>query len=319
MVATITEPRRPMSVSQNMVWIPGGEFTMGNDHFYPEENPPHRVDVDGFWIDRFQVTNRDFRKFVRETGYVTVAEMVPNAEDYPGALPEMLVAGSVVFIPPPNRVALDNHYQWWQWVTGADWKHPDGPDSDLQGRDRHPVLHVAWPDVTAYAEWAGKQIPTEAEWEFAARGGHDGWDYAWGSELAPGGKMLANYWQGEFPIENLKLDGYERTAPVGSFPANDYTLFDMIGNAWEWTTDWYTGPHTTHSCCSGPARNPIGGAEDASIDPNDPGSRIPRKVLKGGSYACAENYCQRYRPAARQHHPIDTGTNHVGFRCIVRP
>ena len=319
MTTTSTEPRRPMNVSQDMVWIPGGEFTMGSDHFYPEEAPQHRVAVDGFWIDRFQVTNRDFRKFVRETGYVTVAEQVPDAEMYPGALPELLVAGSVVFTPPPNRVSLDNHYNWWQWVPGADWQHPDGPESDLQGRDRHPVVHVAWDDVSAYAAWAGKSLPHEAEWEFAARGGHDGWDFAWGSELAPGGRMLANYWQGEFPIQNLKLDGYERTAPVGSFPANDYTLFDMIGNVWEWTTDWYTGTHTANTCCSVVERNPVGGDETASVDRSAAGNQIPRKVLKGGSFACADNYCRRYRPAARQHHPIDTGTNHVGFRCIVRP
>jgi formylglycine-generating enzyme required for sulfatase activity len=307
------------TVTATMVWIPGGVFTMGSDHHYREEAPAHRVAVDGFWIDRRQVTNREFRQFVRETGYVTVAERVPDAAMYPGALPDMLVPGSLVLSPPAYRVPLDNHYQWWRWSPGADWRHPEGPGSNLSGRDRHPVVHVAWEDVEAYAAWAGKAIPTEAEWEFAARGGAEGLEFAWGDELAPNGKMLANYWQGEFPLQNLVLDGYERTAPVGSFPPNGYGLFDMIGNVWEWTTDWYMSEHIASSCCSAPARNPTGASREASIDPDDPGNAIPRKVLKGGSFACAENYCRRYRPSARQSHPIDTGTNHIGFRCVVRP
>jgi formylglycine-generating enzyme len=302
----------------DMVWIPGGEFTMGSDDHYPEEAPAHRVAVSGFWIDRTAVTNAAFRRFVKATGYVTVAERVPDAAQYPGALPEMLVAGSVVFKQPPGRVPMNSHYHWWDWMPGADWRHPEGPGSTLAGRDRHPVLHVAWEDVAAYAAWAGKAIPTEAEWEYAARGGHDGWPFAWGTKLAPKGKMLANYWQGEFPWQNLARDGFERTAPVGSFPPNDYGLFDMIGNAWDWTADWYTDRHDVGSPCCGAAVNPLGASPEASADPTDPAA-IPRKVLKGGSWGCAENYCQRYRPAARMHHPIDTGTNHISFRCLVRP
>jgi formylglycine-generating enzyme len=303
-----------------MIWISGGTFVMGSNVAYPEEAPAHLVSVSGFWIDKFQVTNKRFQRFVRETGHVTVAERVPNAEDYPGAKPEMLVAGSVVFKPPRQPVDLGNHYNWWAWSKGANWRHPEGPGSSLKGKDDYPVLHVAWEDVEAYAKWAGKAIPTEAEWEFAARGGLKGKEFAWGDELTPKGKMLANYWQGEFPIKNLVLDGYERTAPVGSFPPNGYGLYDMIGNAWEWTADWYAGQHqVAHACCSPDLVNPLGGSREGSVDPNVPGADIPRKVLKGGSFACAENYCRRYRPAARMAHPIDTGTNHISFRCIVRP
>jgi sulfatase modifying factor 1 len=300
----------------DMVWIPGGTFLMGSDDHYPEEAPAHAVTVSGFWIDRHQVTNAAFRRFVKATGYVTVAERAPDAAFYPGALPEMLVAGSVVFRQPPGRVPLGSHYAWWDWQAGADWRHPDGPASTLNGRERHPVVHVAWEDVTAYATWTAKAIPTEAEWEFACRGGHDGWPYAWGQELAPKGRMLANYWQGEFPWQNLALDGYERTAPVGSFPPNDYGVFDMIGNAWEWTADWYAPRHEAPSPCCAASRGPRG-SEAESVDVRDTAA-IPRRVLKGGSYACAENYCRRYRPAARMAHPIDTGTNHIGFRCVVR-
>ena len=304
---------------KDMVWIPGGTFLMGSNDHYPEEAPVHPVAVDGFWIDRYQVTNAAFRRFVKTTGYVTVAERAPRAEDYPGAQPEMLVPGSVVFRQPSGRVDLSNHYNWWVWVPGADWRHPAGPGSTLDGRERHPVVHVAWADVEAYAAWAGKAIPTEAEWEFAARGGLDGAEFAWGDELAPKDRLMANYWQGEFPWQNLALDGHERTAPVGSFPPNGYGLLDMIGNAWEWTEDWYTDRHEVGSACCGAAVNPLGGTRETSVDPNADGLNIPRKVLKGGSFACAENYCQRYRPAARMHHPIDTGTNHISFRCIVRP
>jgi formylglycine-generating enzyme required for sulfatase activity len=247
-----------------------------------------------------------------------VAERIPDAADYPGAIPELLVPGSVVFTPPPGRVSLANHYTWWAWTPGADWRHPDGPGSTLHGKERHPVVHVAWEDVAAYAQWAGKALPTEAEWEYACRGGHDGWAYAWGEELAPQGKLLANYWQGEFPWQNLVLDGYARTAPVGSFPPNGYGLYDLIGNAWEWTADWYSDRHETASPCCGGALDPRGGTRAGSVDPTAAGDHIPRKVLKGGSFACAENYCRRYRPAARMHHPIDTGTNHISFRCVVR-
>lgn len=316
---TATERKNPSTAHKNMTWIPGGTFMMGSNEHYIEESPAHLVTVDGFWIDTYQVTNAQFRRFVKETGYETVAERVPKAEDYPGALPEMLVAGSIVFDQPAGQVDLRNHYNWWAWKPGADWRHPEGPDSNLHGRDRHPVVHVAWEDVEAFASWAGKRLPTEAEWEFAARGGLDGAVYAWGDELAPNGKMYANFWQGNFPWENLKLDGYERSAPVGSFPPNGFGLYDMIGNCWDWTADWYRDHHiASDGCCTPSIANPLNEDRSGSIDPREPGA-IPRKVLKGGSFACAENYCKRYRPAARMHHPVDTGTNHVSFRCVIRP
>jgi formylglycine-generating enzyme len=307
-----------------MVWLAGGVFRMGSDHHYPEEAPAHQVTVDGFWIDRYLVTNAAFRDFVKATGYVTDAERPPKAADYPGAQPETLFAGSVVFRPPPQRVDLRNHLNWWHWVQGADWRHPDGPDSRLDGRDWHPVVHVSYADAVAYATWAGKVLATEAEWEFAARGGLDGAEFAWGSEFAPGGKHLANTWQGEFPIQNLCLDGYERTSPVRAFPPNRYGLFDMIGNVWEWTDDWYqehrrAAAEQHDACCApGVRSNPRGADADASIDAQGSGLRIPRKVMKGGSHLCAPNYCRRYRPAARMAHDVDTSTSHLGFRCIVR-
>jgi formylglycine-generating enzyme len=321
-MTTMTDAARARPTAappKDMVWIAGGSFRMGSDDHYPEEAPAHEVAVSGFWIDRFQVTNAAFRRFVKDTGYVTVAERPSDPALYPGADPAMLAPGSVVFAQPPGRVALDDHYRWWAFVPGASWRRPEGPGSTLDGRDRHPVLHVAWEDARAYAAWAGKAIPTEAEWEFACRGGLDGAPYAWGDELAPKGRMLANYWQGEFPWQNLALDGFERTAPVGSFPPNGYGLFDTVGNAWEWTADWYADRHAAGSPCCGPARDPRGGDEAGSVDPGAAGASIPRKVLKGGSWACAENYCRRYRPAARMHHPVDTGTNHLSFRCVLRP
>src|SRR5919112_6397121 len=274
-----TPPHVAPDTFKDMVWIPGGSFLMGSDDHYPEEAPAHPVGVSGFWIERTQVTNAAFRRFVKATGYVTVAERVPDATLYPGAAPELLVAGSVVFQQPPGRVSRESHYAWWDWRPGADWRHPDGPGSTLHGRERHPVLHVAWEDVAAYAAWAGKEIPTEAEWEYACRGGHDGWSYAWGEELAPKGRMLANYWQGAFPWQNLALDGYERTAPVGSFPPNGYGLVDMIGNAWEWTADWYTARYAVSSPCCGVAANHPGGSQAGSVDPEAAGVDIPRKVL----------------------------------------
>jgi formylglycine-generating enzyme required for sulfatase activity len=311
-----------------MLWIPGGEFLMGSDHHYPEEAPQHRVRVDGFWMDEFPVTNTEFRRFVEATGYVTFAEIAPRAEDYPGALPELLHAGSVVFNRPRNRPkqtpGAPTACTWWGFVLGADWRHPTGPESNLDGLDNHPVVHLAFRDVEAYAKWAGKELPAEAEWEFAARGGQDGAEFAWGDKLYPGGRHMANTWQGEFPWQNLRSDGYERTSPVGVFPANGYGLFDMIGNVWEWTVDWYEHGHAPHGhtskeaggCCV--PRNPRGGREAASFDPAQPEVKIPRKVLKGGSHLCAPNYCRRYRPAARFPHAVDTSTSHVGFRCIVR-
>jgi len=303
---------------EGMAWIPGGTFLMGSDRHYPEERPAHRVSVDGFWMDAHAVTNDEFARFVAATGYVTVAERTPDPADYPGAKPELLVPGSAVFRKPAHRVDLRNPYEWWAYVPGADWRHPQGPDSSIDGLGDHPVVHVAYEDALAYARWAGKDLPTEAEWEFAARGGLDGATYAWGDEFLPGGRFMANTWQGEFPIQNLALDGYEWTAPVGSFPPNGYGLYDMIGNVWEWTRDWYQEYGAViRSCCA--STNPRGGEREASYDPRTPDNRIPRKVIKGGSYLCAPNYCRRYRPAARLAQPVDTSTCHLGFRCVVRP
>jgi formylglycine-generating enzyme required for sulfatase activity len=302
-----------------MAWVPPGEFLMGSDGHYPEEAPAHRVSVGGFWIDRFQVTNAQFDRFVRETGHVTVAERSPNPADYPGAKPELLVPASSVFVQPLRRVDLANQYNWWALVPEADWRHPRGPDSTIDGLELHPVVQVAWEDVEAYARWAGKELATEAEWERAARGGLEGAEYVWGDELTPAGEYMANTWQGEFPIENRKLDGFEWTAPVGSFPPNGYGLHDMAGNVWEWTSDWFRDHAAIESpCCT--ATDPRGGGRERSYDPNElaHGLRIPRRVMKGGSHLCAPNFCSRYRPAARMPQPIDTSTSHLGFRCIVR-
>jgi len=304
--------------SSDMVWIPGNTFWMGSNCHYPEEASEHQVRVDGFWMDRFTVTNRDFSRFVEETGYVTFAEIPPNPANYPGALAEMLYAGSSVFIKPRGRVSM-NLYNWWQFVRGADWKHPIGAVSSLEGLEMHPVVHIAYCDAEAYAKWAGKSLPTEAEWEFAARGGLERATFAWGEEFLLDGHYMANTWQGEFPWNNLCVDGYEGTSPVEAFPANGYGLHDMIGNVWEWTSDWYQPKHDpvrVKACCT--RHNPRGPAEEGSYDPREAGLRIPRKVLKGGSHLCAPNYCQRYRPAARFPQPVDTSTSHIGLRCVLR-
>lgn len=302
-------PSRP-----DMVWLAGCEFLMGSDKHYPEERPAHRAAVGDFWIDRYPVTNLDFARFVEATGYVTLAERAPDPANYPGAKAELLVASSVVFRKPPGRVGLDNHFNWWTYVPGANWRHPFGPRTGLNAKAKHPVVHVAFEDAEAYASWAGKALPTEAEWEFAARGGLDGAEFAWGDEFLPDGHIMANTWHGEFPWQNLQCGGYEGTSPVGNFPSNGYGLFDMTGNVWEWTVDWYTASHkAAPSCCEGALT-----ARERSFDPTTPGLEIPRKVMKGGSYLCALNYCQRYRPAARMAQPIDTATCHLGFRCIVR-
>jgi formylglycine-generating enzyme required for sulfatase activity len=301
-----------------MVWIGGGEFLMGSDDHYPEEAPAHRVRVDGFWIDRHPVTNARFGAFVAATGHVTTAEVAPSAEDYPDAVPELLVPASAVFVPPHRPVSLTAPYLWWRHVPGADWRHPQGSGSSLDGLDEHPVVHVTWDDVVAYARWAGKDLPAEAEWEHAARGGLDGAEFAWGDDLSPGGRQLANTWQGEFPHRNLAADGYGGTSPVGAFPANGYGLVDMIGNVWEWTADWYVDRHeVAPACCT--VANPRGPARDASVDPAEPGLPVPRKVMKGGSHLCAPSYCRRYRPAARMPQAVDTSTSHLGFRCVRRP
>jgi formylglycine-generating enzyme required for sulfatase activity len=294
-----------------MAWIPGGTFAMGSDRHYPEEAPVREVALEGFWMDEHPVTNLEFLRFVKDTGHVTLAERPPDADKYPGAQPEMLVAGSVVFEKSVGPVDLGNHFNWWTWRPGADWRHPEGPESTLHGRERHPVVHVAFGDAEAYAAWAGKELPTEAEWELAARGGLDGAEFAWGDELMPKGKPMANTWQGEFPYENTLVDGYEGTSPVGAFPPNGYGLVDVTGNVWEWTTDWYSSSHEPASACCGDD------PRAASIDTEDRAA-MPRKVMKGGSHLCAPNYCRRYRPAARMAQAVDTSTSHLGFRCIVR-
>lgn len=302
-----------------MRWIPGGTFRMGSDRHYPEEAPIHRVAVDGFWMDECLVTNRQFRRFVQATGYRTLAEIPPDPKDYPGALPHLLFAGSLVFVPPRGPIDLRHHGRWWMFLKGADWRHPYGPSSSLKGLDDHPVVHVAFEDAEAYANWAERALPTEAEWEFAARGGLDGAEFAWGDAFMPGGHLMANTWQGEFPYLNTADGACRRTTPVGTFPPNGYGLVDMIGNVWEWTADWFTVRHTSEApkaCCV--PQNPRGGREADSLDPRDPRCRIPRKVVKGGSHLCAPNYCRRYRPAARHPQPIDTSMSHVGFRTIIR-
>jgi len=303
----------------NMTWIPGGTFRMGSADFYPEERPVHRVGVDGFWMDTRPVTVAEFRRFVKATGYVTVAQRPLDPADYPDADPALLVPGSLVFQPTDGPVDLRDYRNWWAYVPGADWRHPGGPGSDLRGRERHPVTHVAYEDAEAYAAWAGKELPTEAEWEYAARGGLDGAVYAWGDEFAPGGQMMANTWQGQFPWQNLLADGFEGTSPVGSFPANGYGLYDMTGNVWEWTCDYFTPRHAAPAaggCCA--PHNPRVSSPPAGVMIAGPGSHLPRKVIKGGSHLCAPSYCLRYRPAARQSETTDTATGHLGFRCVIR-
>lgn len=303
--------------SPDLVWIDGGTFTMGSDNHYPEEAPAHPVKVDGFWIERTPVTNRMFMEFVNATGHVTVAEKVPDPRDYPGAKPEMLRAGSLVFTMPKSVRGADIS-QWWTFKFGATWRRPLGGLSDLRGKLEHPVVHVAFSDAQAYAQWAGMDLPTEAEWEFAARGGVDA-EFAWGDDLMPDGKAMANTWQGVFPTASIKPKGHERTTPVGTFPANGFGLHDMIGNVWEWTQDYWSMRHpepAKHSCCI--PSNPRSDDAEASLDPRQPQITIARRVLKGGSHLCAPNYCRRYRPAARHAEPEDTSTSHVGFRCVKR-
>jgi formylglycine-generating enzyme len=298
-----------------MTWIPGGEFTMGDERFYPEERPLRPVEVDGFWVDEHPVTAAEFRRFVRETGYTTVAERPPDPSHYPDADPELLVPGSLVFRTTSGPVNLNDVRNWWEYRPGAFWRRPGGKGTTVSGRDRHPVVHVAYEDAEAYAAWAGKQLPTEAEWEYAARGGREGAVFVWGDEHFPAGRPMANTWQGEFPWQNLKADGFEGTSPVGSFPPNGYGLYDMTGNVWEWTSDWFDvrAGETENPCCV--PRNPRVDSPAASYVP---GESIPRKVIKGGSHLCAPNYCLRYRPAARQAEAVDTSTGHIGFRCVIR-
>jgi sulfatase modifying factor 1 len=302
----------------SMVWIEGGEFSMGSAEFYPDEAPIRRLSVDGFWIDPHQVTNAEFARFVDATGYVTEAEIAPDPSMYPGAHPEDLVPGALVFTMPPGPVHLGDFTQWWRWTHGADWRHPTGPDSSIDGLLDHPVVHVSYGDAAAYCEWAGTALPIEAEWEFAARGGLDGARFTWGDHDPQETDPLANTWQGRFPFENTELDGWTRTAPVGSFPPNGYGLYDMAGNVWEWTDEWYTATHAvTGAPCCGPAV-PRAATREDSFDPRQPDIRIPRKVVKGGSHLCTPQYCHRYRPAARQPQMIDTAMSHLGFRTVRR-
>jgi formylglycine-generating enzyme len=311
-----TEARAGGCAQAAMSWIPGGTFRMGSDDFYPEERPVHRVTVDGFWMDRHLVTVAQFQQFVKATEYVTVAERPLDAIEYPGVDPDRLVPGSLTFRRTTGPVDLRDFSNWWVYTPGACWHHPDGPGSG-GGREQHPVTHIAHEDAEAYATWAGKELPTEAEWEYAARGGLETTVYAWGDEFAPGGTMMANTWQGQFPWQNLLTDGYEGTSPVGTYPANGWGLYDMIGNVWEWTCDYFEPRHPAAAspCCV--PRNPRV-TSPARIQPAGPGAHIPRRVTKGGSHLCAPNYCRRYRPAARQPQAIDTSTSHIGFRCISR-
>lgn len=294
--------------SNGMVWIPAGTFWMGDDNANPDEKPVHQVSLKGFWMDKTEVTNEQFKKFVDATGYVTVAEQKPDPKDFPGVPEENLVPGSVVFTPPDQPVGLDNHFVWWTYVPGANWKHPEGPGSDLTGRERHPVVHVAYEDAEAYAKWAGKQLPTEAEWEYAARGGLHKQPYIWGQEPPGQKRWQLNIWQGRFPTENSKVDGFYGTAPVGTFESNQFGLFDMAGNVWEWCSDWYRPDYYKES----PTFNPQG--PETSFDPNEPGAK--KRVIRGGSYLCSDLYCTGYRPSARMKTAVDTGLSHTGFRCV---
>jgi sulfatase modifying factor 1 len=300
-----------------MIWIPGGDFLMGSEKFYPEEAPVRNVRVDGFWIDRFTVTNEKYSGFVAATGYVTVAERDLDPEDFPGAPVENLKPGALVFKSTDGPVELRDYSQWWNWTPGANWRHPFGPESSIADLGQHPVVHIAYEDAEAYAQWVGKELPTEAQWEYAARGGHSERAFTWGDEDFTKEAPMANTWQGEFPWQNHLIDGYGNTAPAGSFPANDYGLFDMAGNVWEWTSDWFAPHHkrqTSKACC-GVDVNPRVGSDQRSYDGAQQQFQIPRKVVKGGSFLCAPNYCLRYRPAARQPQMIDTGMSHIGFRC----
>ncbi len=307
-----------MSVlAHEVVALDGGLFVMGSDQHYPEEGPAHRVRVDPFAIDRYEVTNAQFRAFVDDTGYVTVAERPLDPADFPGAPVENLVPGSMVFTPTPGPVDLRHLSQWWTWTPGASWRSPEGPGSTIEDRLDHPVVHVAHEDAAAYAAWTGGRLPTEAEWEFAARSGLDQTTFTWGDEARPAGRIMANTWDGpDFPWRSTGESGFARTAPVGSFPPNGFGLYDMAGNVWEWTDDWWTSRHPADAdkpCCV--PINPRGGDRDSSVDPRTPQFRIPRKVIKGGSHLCADSYCLRYRPAARRPQMIDTGMSHIGFRC----
>jgi formylglycine-generating enzyme len=295
-----------------MVWIPGGRFWMGTEHL-EDARPVHEVEVQGFWMDRTDVTNEEFARFVKATGYVTIAEHPLDPKEFPNLAPGELAAGSVVFTPPTHAISLENPLAWWKFVRGAGWRHPEGPNSDIEGKENHPVVHIAWPDAMAYAKWAGKRLPTEAEWEFAARGGLDRQNYVWGNELKPGGKWKANTFQGHFPNRNTSEDGYDGIAPVASFEPNGYGLYDMSGNVWQWVSDWYRPDYYAQLQRSGAVAIGPQGPHD-SYDPQEPGIR--KRVQKGGSFLCTDQYCERYMPGARGKGDAETGTNHLGFRCV---
>ena len=331
--STAPEPAREGQVPAGMVWIPGGEFSMGcadprgmpfgGDDPMIDARPIHRVEVTGFWMDATEVTNAQFAAFVKATNYITVAERPPRAEDFPGAPAENLVAGSIVFTPPAGDVPLRDatgaaHLRWWAYVPAASWRHPFGPESDIAGHDDDPVVHVACEDAEAYAAWAGKRLPTEAEWEFAARGGLTGAAYPWGAEFKPGGRWMANTWQGRFPQENTAEDGFPGIAPVGRYPANAYGLHDMSGNVWEWCSDWYRPDTYTRDAGSdlrSVVMNPRGPAD--SFDPQETGQ--PKRVQRGGSFLCSDQYCSRYIVGTRGKGEVSSGTNHIGFRCVKEP
>ncbi len=316
--------KAPDEPPEGMVWIPGGEFSMGaedprhmehgGDKPMEDARPIHRVYVDSFWMDRSEVTNAQFEAFVKATGYLTVAEKTPRAEDFPGAPPENLVAGSVVFAPTSHAVPLDDHYQWWAYIQGANWRHPAGPASNIKGLENYPVVHIAYDDAAAYATWAGKRLPTEAEWEFAARGGLTGKIYPWGDEFRRDGKWMANIYQGQFPVQEQSEDGNTGIAPVAQYLPNAYGLFDMAGNVWEWCSDWYQPDYYARLAATGTvAQNPKG--PDSSFDPAEPNEK--KRVHRGGSFLCTEQYCSRYMVGTRGKGEISTGSNHLGFRCVI--
>ena len=320
----VSETPAPTEKIEGMVWIPGGEFVMGTNEAeaYAAEKPAVNLKVDGYWMDTHEVTNAEFQEFVDATGYVTVAERKPEWEDLKKQLPpgtpkpdeSVLVAGSMVFSPPPYKVPLQDISLWWVWVNGANWKHPEGPDSDIDGRENHPVVHISYEDAEAYAKWAGKRLPTEIEWEFAARGGVNGKRFAWGDELTPNGQYLANTFQGNFPNENLGNDGFVGTSPVKSFAPNTFGLYDMIGNVWELTGDWYDALKYARLAGQAPK---LDKDMNPCYNPDNPFAM--ERVIKGGSFLCAENYCVNYRPSARQGQAFDSGTSNVGFRCVKDP
>jgi formylglycine-generating enzyme len=298
--------------NSDMVWIPPGKFWMGcQDTSFIDVLPVHQVQLAGFWLDKTLVTNEQFARFVRATGYKTVAERKPDAKDFPGAPPENLVPGAMVFSPPSQPVSLGSHYQWWRYVPGADWNHPEGPASNLKGRAHYPVVQMAWQDATAYAQWAGKRLPTEAEFEYAARGGLDRKQFSWGDDLKPGGKWRANIWQGSFPSSNTGEDGFKATAPVASFPANGYGLYDMTGNVWEWCSDWYRADYYKTFPVGSVTNNPLGPPD--SFDPSESG--VAKRVQRGGSFLCTDQYCARYLVGARGKGEPSSGCSNVGFRC----